>query len=147
MANAPALKVSASSLTTVNGQILSLPSALRETLTSAIYTSPGSIQHIQETFTTAISSSGFDIQLQRSILEVLRRNPDSVPSNMEVLEMVLQQVRDSVKRIQAEKGGRHDGEAAGLQVPDPFLKKGQQAVRRELEKVNVQVEDDEEEWT
>ena len=70
-----------------------------------------------------------------------------MPSNIDVLEMVLQQVRESVSRIQAEKGGSRDSGAKGLQVPDAFLKKGQQAVRRELERVNVQVEDDEEDWT
>jgi len=147
MANPPALKVSASSLITVNGQVLTLPTALRERITSAIYTSPGSINHIQEAFSTALTSSGLNTQLQQYIFEVLRQDSDSVPSNIDVLEMVLQQVRESVSRIQAEKGGSRDSGAKGLQVPDAFLKKGQQAVRRELERVNVQVEDDEEDWT
>ena len=70
-----------------------------------------------------------------------------MPSNIDVLEMVLQQVRESVSRTQAEKGGSRDSGAKGLQIPDAFLQKGQQAVRRELERVNVQVEDDEEDWT
>jgi len=149
MANPPALKVSATSLTTVNGQILTLPTDLRSSLVSAIYTSPGSIQRIQDTFSTAITSSGFDKQLQQYILEVLRQNPGSVPSNVDVLEMVLQQVRESVTRVQAEKGGNQDSGAkgSGLQVPDAFLEKGQQAIKRELGRVNVQVEDDEEDWT
>jgi len=147
MAKPPAPKVSASSLTTVNGQIPTLPTALRESLVSAIYTSPGSIANIQETFSTAFTSCGLDTQLQQYILERLRQNPNSVPDKTEVLEMVLQQVRESIGRIQAEKGGCRDSGTAGLQVPDAFLKKGQQAIRRELEKVNVQVEDDEEDWT
>jgi len=139
--------VSAPSLATVNGQILTLPSDLRESLVSAIYTSPGSIERIQQTFTSAFTSSGFDAQLQQYILEVLRRNPDSVPSNMEVLEMVLQQVRESITHTQAEKGGKYDSKTAVLRVPDEFMKKGQQAIRRELQRVNVRVEDDEEDWT
>jgi len=145
--------ISRSSFTTIDNSVLTLPEDLRQQLTSALFNSPSSIPTIQTALVSTFQSSGFSENLEQYILEILRRNPESVPSEAEVLELVIQKLRESLNREIGGKGcdrasGGRVAESGGLQIPQQVLDEGTEAVKKEMkDSLKVQIEDDEEDWT
>jgi len=147
------ITISRSSCTAINNDVLTLPDDLRQQLTSALFNSPSSIPAIQTALVSAFQSSGFSDYLEQYILDILRRNSESVPSEGQVLELVIQKLREALVGEGGEKGkARANGgrmkEARDLQIPQSVLDGGTEAVKKEMkESLKVEIEDDEEDWT
>jgi hypothetical protein len=151
--SATPLTISSSRLTTVNNTLLSLPNPLRDSLTASLFTSSPSIPNIQEAFTSSISSSGFGVTLQKFIVDIFRQDTDNALGEAQVLNLVLQKIRESVEsQARAQKGVEtgslsNDGlRGDSLEVPGSVMMAGSRAVRKEFDRIGVTVEDDEEDW-
>jgi len=151
--NSNPIVISRSSFTTTNNDVLALPDDLRQQLTSALFNSPSSIPAIQTALVSAFQSSGFSDHLEQYILDLLRQDPQSVPSEGQILELVIQKLRQSLKEETGAKGearasGGQGAKRGSLQIPQEVLDKGRDAVKKEMkDSLKEQIEDDEEDWT
>lgn len=144
------ITISRPSLTTANNDLLTLPDDLRQQLTTALFDSPSSIPAIQTALVSAFQSSGFSNELERYVLEILRHDSDSVPSETQVLELVIEKLRQNLKEeVEGGRNGKQKATGDGnLKVPGEVLDAGTRAVKNELQdNLRVQIEDDEEDWT
>jgi len=147
------ITISRSSFTTIKSDVVTLPDDLRQQLTFALFNSPSSIPAIQTSLVCAFQASGFSDHLEQYILDVLRRNPESVPSEGQVLELVIQKLREALVEESGEKGkaratGGRSAEARDLQIPQSLLDAGTEAVKKEMkESLKVEIEDEELDWT
>lgn len=83
----------------------------------------------------------------------MRQDPESVPSEGQVLELVIQKLREALSEESGRKGkargnGGRNTKSQGLQIPRDLLDKGTEAVKKEMkESLKVEIEDDELDWT
>ena len=87
----------------------------------------------------------------------MRQDPETVPSEAQVLELLIHRLRESLAQETAETGNRNKKQKSteeslpgsdGLRVPKDVLDEGIRAVKKEMkESLKVNVEDDEEDWT
>jgi len=131
----------------LNNDHLLLPSHVRTSITTALFTNSPSIPAIQNTLSDALTSSGWTEQLEAYILETFRSNPGI--GETEVLERVMRDLRAGLRKSKQQEATEVEkGETKKPELRAPGTKaldEGIRAVAAELASLCEVV--DEEEWS